>query len=141
MTPIAPHITAFLRERLPVERRASEHTCDAYAHAFRLLFEYAASQLKTTPSKLQLEQIDAPLVLRFLAFIETERGNRPTTRNSRLAAIKSFMHYDALSNSCASGVQNTVGTGTGASDSRHTEQENRDKIGVSSHAGRSASHS
>lgn len=93
MTPIAPHITAFLRERLPVERRASEHTCDAYAHAFRLLFEYAASQLKTTPSKLQLEQIDAPLVLRFLAFIETERGNRPTTRNSRLAAIKSFMHY------------------------------------------------
>ncbi len=27
MTPIAPHITAFLRERLPIERRASEHTC------------------------------------------------------------------------------------------------------------------
>ena len=32
--PIAPHITAFLRERLPVERRASEHTCDSYAFAF-----------------------------------------------------------------------------------------------------------
>jgi hypothetical protein len=26
MTPLAPHITAFLRERLPVDRRASEHT-------------------------------------------------------------------------------------------------------------------
>jgi integrase/recombinase XerD len=93
MTPLAPHVTAFLRERLPIERRASEHTCDTYAHAFRLLFQYAASQLKTTPSQLQLEQIDAPLVLRFLEHIETERGNGPTTRNSRLAAIKSFMHY------------------------------------------------
>ena len=93
MTPVAPHITAFLRERLPVERRASEHTCDAYAHAFRLLFEYAAGQLRTKPSQLQLEQIDAALVLRFLAHIETERGNRPITRNARLAAIKSFMHY------------------------------------------------
>jgi integrase/recombinase XerD len=40
MTPLAPHITAFLRERLPVDRRASEHTCDTYAHAFRLLFQY-----------------------------------------------------------------------------------------------------
>ena len=93
MTPLAPHITAFLRERLPVERRASPHTCDAYAHSFRLLFEYAAAQLKTKPSQLQLEQIDAALVLRFLAHIETERGNRPITRNARLAAIKSFMRY------------------------------------------------
>jgi integrase/recombinase XerD len=31
MTPIAPHITAFLRERLPIEREASEHTCNSYA--------------------------------------------------------------------------------------------------------------
>lgn len=93
MTPIAPHITAFLRERLPIERRASEHTCDAYAHAFRLLFEYAAIHFKTKPSQLQLEQIDADLVSRFLAHIETERGNRAITRNARLAAIKSFMRY------------------------------------------------
>jgi integrase/recombinase XerD len=41
MTPIAPHITAFLRERLPLQRGASEHTCDSYAYAFQLLFEFA----------------------------------------------------------------------------------------------------
>ena len=66
MTPIAPHITAFLQERLPVERRASDNTCESYAYAFKLLFEYAAATLKITPSGLQLEQIDAPLVLGFL---------------------------------------------------------------------------
>lgn len=93
MTPLAPHITVFLRERLPVDQRASVHTCDTYAHAFRLLFQYAATRLATTPSQLQLEQIDAPMVLAFLQHIETERKNGPATRNARLAAIKSFMHY------------------------------------------------
>ncbi len=93
MTPLAPHITAFLRERLPVDRRASEHTCDTYAHAFRLLFQYAAARLETTPSQLHLEQIDAAMVLAFLQHIEAERKNGPVTRNARLAAIKSFMRY------------------------------------------------
>jgi len=93
MTPLAPHITAFLRERLPVDRRASEHTCDTYAHAFRLLFQFAATRLSRTPSQLYLEQIDATMVLAFLQYIETERKNGPVTRNGRLAAIKSFMRY------------------------------------------------
>jgi hypothetical protein len=39
MTPLAPHITDFLRERLPLQRGASEHTCDSYAYAFQLLFQ------------------------------------------------------------------------------------------------------
>jgi integrase/recombinase XerD len=42
MTLIAPHITAFLQQRLPVERRASVNTCDSYAYAFKLLFAMPA---------------------------------------------------------------------------------------------------
>ena len=42
MTPIAPLITNFLREHLPVERGCSPHTCQTYAHAFRLLFIFAS---------------------------------------------------------------------------------------------------
>ena len=93
MTPLAPHIAAFLRERLPHERRASVHTCETYAHAFRLLFEYAATHLKITPCQLHLEHIDAPLVLAFLKHLESTRGNQVATRNARLTAIKSFMHF------------------------------------------------
>jgi site-specific recombinase XerD len=93
MTPIAPHITAFLQQRLPIERHASDHTCDSYAYAFKLLFEYASDRLKVPPSALQLEQIDAPLVAAFLNHLETTRGNGPSSRNTRLAAIKSFMHF------------------------------------------------
>ena len=54
MTPIAPHITAFLRERLPLERGASAHTCDSYAYTFQLLFTFASQRLHLTPSALCL---------------------------------------------------------------------------------------
>jgi site-specific recombinase XerD len=93
MTAIAPHITAFLREYLPLQRGASAHTSDSYAYSFQLLFEYASRRLGTRPSALVLEQIDAPLVMDFLVYLESERGNSASTRNVRLAAIKSFMHF------------------------------------------------
>ena len=90
---LAPHITAFLKQRLPMERRASPNTCDSYAYAFRLLLEYAGDCIKLQPSQLQLEQLDAPLIVKFLNHLETSRGNGPCSRNIRLAAIKSFMRY------------------------------------------------
>lgn len=93
MTPIASLITDFLRCHLPVERGCSPHTCESYAHAFRLLFGFAAQRLGTRPSKLCVEQLDAPLVLDFLSHIETARHNGAATRNTRLAAIKAFMRY------------------------------------------------
>jgi integrase/recombinase XerD len=93
MTPIAPHITAFLRERLPVERMASPNTCATYAYAFQLLFEFASKKLKVSPSDLCLEQLGAPLILAFLAHLENERSGCPSSRNARLTAIKSFFGY------------------------------------------------
>ncbi len=93
MTLIASHITAFLRQRLPVERGASENTCESYAYAFKLLFEYAGNCLKIAPSGLHLEQLDAPMIVDFLEHLEKKRGNSANSRNIRLAAIKSFMHF------------------------------------------------
>ena len=93
MTPTASHITAFLRERLPVERMASPNTCDTYAYAFQLLFEFASTKLKVAPSDLCLEQLDASLILAFLAHLENGRGCCPSSRHARLTAIKSFFKY------------------------------------------------
>ncbi len=93
MTPIAPHLSAFLREHLPRERNASDHTTDTYAYAFQLLLCFAAKRYGTAPSNLALEQLDAATVLEFLQLLETERGNSARTRNARLAAIKSFARF------------------------------------------------
>lgn len=93
MTGLAPHLSTFLREHLPRERRASRHTCEAYAYSFQLLVCFAADRLRTRPSRLEIEQIDAPLILAFLEHIERERGNSARTRNARLAAINSFFRF------------------------------------------------
>lgn len=96
MTALAPHLSTFLRERLPETRGASVHTCDSYAYAFKLLLEFAAKRLRKTPSAIELEAIDAPLVLAFLKHLEEKRGCSASTRNARLAAIRSFMRYVEL---------------------------------------------
>jgi integrase/recombinase XerD len=93
MTPIAPLITSFLREHMPIEQGYSSHTCETYAHAFRLLFIFASKRLGIRPSQICLEQIDAALILDFLAHIEQQRGNCAATRNGRLAAVKAFIRY------------------------------------------------
>jgi site-specific recombinase XerD len=93
VTALAPHLTAFFQERLAIELHASVNTCDSYAHAFKLLLSYASKRLKRAPSRLELEQIDAPLVVAFLNDLQATRANGASSRNSRLAAIKSFMHY------------------------------------------------
>lgn len=93
MTPLAPLLTAYFRERLPRDRQASEHTCNTYAYAFQLLLAFAAQRLGTSPSDLAVEQLDEPLILAFLEDLETKRRNTPRSRNARLAAIRSFVHF------------------------------------------------
>jgi integrase/recombinase XerD len=93
MTPLAPHLAAFLREHLPRERNASPHTIATYAHSFTLLVRFAAEQIKRRPSDLNIEDIGPELVLAFLNHVEENRGNSPRTRNTRLAAIRTFFRY------------------------------------------------
>jgi site-specific recombinase XerD len=93
MSALASHLETFLREYLPRDRRASVHTCDAFAYAFQLLVCFAAGRLHRQPSSLEIEQLDAPLVLAFLEHIEIDRHNLPQTRNARLVAIKAFFRF------------------------------------------------
>jgi integrase/recombinase XerD len=93
MTPLAPLITRFLRDYMPQQRGYSPNSCEAYAISFKLLFQFAAERIRTRPSHLSVEHLDAPLIIDFLAHIERERRNCAATRNLRLAAIKAFMHY------------------------------------------------
>ena len=93
MISLAPHLTAFFDERLTQERRASVNTRESYAYAFTLLLSFASKILKVTPSQLEFEQIDARLVLDFLNDLEVTRANGTSSRNVRLAAIKSFMRF------------------------------------------------
>ena len=93
MTALAPSLAAFLREHLPRDRRASPHTCEAYAYSFQLLVTFVGQRLGTKPSQLEVEHLDVPMILAFLEHLEKERGNTARSRNARLAAIKAFFRF------------------------------------------------
>src|SRR5262249_20029196 len=92
-TPLAPHLSAFLQEHMLRERQVSIHTRDTYSYPFQLLLRFASQRRHRKPSSLYLEDLDAELVLEFLRYLETQRGNSARTRNARLAAIRSFFRF------------------------------------------------
>jgi len=89
-------LQAYFCERLMQQRGASPHTVANYRDTFCLLIAFAQRCLKKPPTELAIQDLDAPFVLRFLDYLERERGNLPCSRNVRLAAIHSFFHYVAL---------------------------------------------
>jgi integrase/recombinase XerD len=96
MSALAPTLQAFFTDRLINQRQASPHTIAAYRDTWRLLLAFASERAGKEPSKLDLDDIDAPLIGAFLDHLERERGNGARTRNARLAAIRSLFRYAAL---------------------------------------------
>jgi site-specific recombinase XerD len=95
-TLLAPPLEAFFTDRLLRQQRVSPNTIASYRDTFRLLLTYAQRRTGIRPVRLQLDQLDAPLIGAFLEHLEAERGNSARTRNLRLAAIHSFFNYCAL---------------------------------------------
>ncbi len=96
MTALASTIQAFFTDYLTRQRRASPHTVAAYRDSLRLLLAFAAGQTGKQPSRLEINDLDAPLVGGFLDHLENERGNSVRTRNARLAAIHALFSFAAL---------------------------------------------
>ncbi len=86
----------FFTERLVTQMNASPNTIAGYRDTFRLLLRYAERRLGRPPTRLAVEDIDADLVTDFLVYIETERQNGARSRNTRLAAIRSFFRFVAM---------------------------------------------
>ena len=96
MSALAPLLQGFFTERLTTQRRASPDTIASYRDTIRLLLGYARQRTGKPPSQLDFADLDAPLISGFLTHLETGRGNSITTRNARLAAIRSLFGYAAL---------------------------------------------
>ena len=96
MTALATTLQAFFTDRLIRQRQASPHMLAAYRDTLRLLLVFASARQKMAPSKLDIDDLDAPLVGAFLDHLEHQRENGVRTRNARLAAIRSLFRYAAL---------------------------------------------
>jgi integrase/recombinase XerD len=96
MSALAPTLQAFFTDYLTRQRQASPHTIVADRDAIRLLLVFTAKRTGTQPNRLDIADLDAPLLVAFLDHLEHERRNTVRTRNARLAAIHSLYHYAAL---------------------------------------------
>jgi integrase len=96
MTALAPTLQAFFTDRLIRQRQASPHTITAYRNTLRLLIVFTAHRTGKDPCRLDVADLDAPLIAAFLDHLEHDRANSTRTRNARLAAIHSLFRFAAL---------------------------------------------
>jgi len=91
-TDFAVHLGKYFTRYLPNERGSSPQTIDSYRYAFILFLEYMET-IGVPPEKMTVADFTRDNIRGFLDWLETDRGNSPTTRNYRLAAMKGFVHY------------------------------------------------
>jgi integrase/recombinase XerD len=94
--PAGRWLSRFLTSHLAAERDLSPQTIASYRDAIRLLLTWFRDVQATPPERLRLADIDRARVLAFLDWLQAERGNSASTRNQRLAAIRSFIRYTAI---------------------------------------------
>jgi integrase/recombinase XerD len=103
-------VQRFFEEYLHKQRNVSPHTLAAYRDTFRLLLLFLQGQYHLQPEQADLRAITAKRVLAFLQHLEAQRHNQIRTRNARLAALRSWIHYlqDALGSELPCALQQVL---------------------------------
>lgn len=88
-----PILRAFFEEYLPDVKGVSANTLRSYRYSFRLLFQFLYEKNGILPAKVDFSNLDGNTILSFLQWLEESRECSVSTRNQRLAAIRSFSSY------------------------------------------------
>ena len=85
----------YFYQRLIEQRNSSSDTISAYRYTFILLLLYLKEKQNISPDAVVLEDLNSKNILGFLNYLEQDRNNAISSRNARLAAIRSFLKYVA----------------------------------------------
>jgi site-specific recombinase XerD len=80
---------------LPHQKKSSPHTILAAKQVWNLLLSFVCDRTNKRVEKLRFEDISREIVVRFLDEMQHTRGWSPSTRNHRLARVRSFFRYVA----------------------------------------------
>lgn len=83
----------FFTEHLVGQRNVSPRTVAAYRDTFRLLLRFLQRDHRSAACELPVTALNSQSVVAFLSHLEKERRNSIRSRNARLAALRSFVHY------------------------------------------------
>lgn len=96
MNSLTSNITMFFTNYLPHTVGYSDNTIKSYRDTFVLLFSYADLNHLLKRSKLSIDLFYKDNIISFLEWLESDRSASISTRNQRLAALKSFSRYMSL---------------------------------------------
>lgn len=89
----AYHLTKFFSSYLSGQLNVSKNTVISYSHTFSKLLVFMKNIRLIPPEKLKFTHFSREVVADFLLCLETDQHSGISTRNQRLAAIKSFFRY------------------------------------------------
>lgn len=92
-TDFAKYISIFLSDYLPHHRNVSPNTIKSYTNAYIQFVSFMRDKLQVPIERLTLDCLNRDNVIGFLQWIKDDRKCSNATRNYRLAAICSFVHY------------------------------------------------
>lgn len=83
----------FFIKYLSHDRGLSDNTSKNYRDTFIQFLQFMESTKRIRPDRITFEMIDYNTVINFLDWLENERHVSVSTRNNRLAGMKSFFQY------------------------------------------------
>lgn len=83
----------FFAGYLLLQRGVRPATLRSYRDGLRLFLRFLAERRRRKITRLAVEDLTFEGALAFLRHLEEDRGNRPSTRNQRLAALHAFFDY------------------------------------------------
>ncbi len=86
-------VQEFLTSYIIGECNYSINTRMSYSSTFYLLLQFMNEERNIKPNKIEIESITKEVIVQFLDWLETHRDVSISTRNQRLACIKSFYKY------------------------------------------------
>jgi len=90
------HVRGYLTVFLPKNRCYSPHTVKAYRDTLNLFRRFMFDEKGIPFGDISFDRITHDVIYEFLAWIQNTRGCEATTKNHRLAALKSFLNYCAM---------------------------------------------
>ena len=92
-TNFARYMSTYLTEFLPGVKGVIYNTIASKRDTYMLLFKYLKECQNLKPEAVDIPQLSMEVINAFLEWLETTRNSSVSTRNIRLAAIKSLFSY------------------------------------------------
>lgn len=86
-------LSNFLLNELPILHNQSKNTIISYRDTYVQMLKYIETERGISSNKITVTDLTVEVIEGFLNWLETEKGNAISTRNQRLAAIRSLFHY------------------------------------------------